>query len=154
MFMYVACAYVYVFLHVIPVEVMVSLCLSGVNPHHLAVIGSFLLYWNSKWLNHTSYGKQSIFGSDIHSTSKPQIAPIKGPVWHAHTNTQLFDLIWLVSITGRRVLPFQISLNPHLSALIHRGSQFGVCEHLNVFVCPWYMCMCPHCLCVLTKGPT
>lgn len=69
-----------VFSHVIPLDVMVSLCLPGVNPRHLAVIGSFLLYWNPKWLNHTSYGRQSIFGSDIPSSWKPQIAPITGPV--------------------------------------------------------------------------
>lgn len=111
MFMYVVCAWM-CFVHAIAVEVMVSLCLSWVNPHHLAAIGSFLLYWNSKWLNHTSYWKQSIFGSDTHSTSKPQIAPIKGPAWHAHTNTQLFERIWLVSISGRSISPFQIGLNP------------------------------------------
>lgn len=127
---------------VIPVEVMVSLCLSGVNPRHLAVIGSFLLYWNPKWLNHTSYGKQSIFGSDIHSTSKPQIAPIKGPIWHAHTNTQSFDLIWLVSISGRSSPPLPIGLSPHLSALLHRGSQLGVCEHFNVFFYAYDTCAC------------
>lgn len=149
------CSICVCFLHVILMEVMVSLCLSGVNPRHLAVIGSFLLYWNSKWFNHTSYGKQSIFGSDIHSTSKPQIAPIKGPVWHAHTNTQLFDLIWLVSISGRWVFPFQIGLNLHLSALVHQGSQLCVCVNTsNVFVRLWYMCTCPHCFCVLTiMGP-
>lgn len=72
----VVCAYVCSFT-CLPLEVMVSLCLSRVNPHHLAVIGSFLLYWNPKRHNHTLYGKQSIFGSDIHSASKPQIAPIK-----------------------------------------------------------------------------
>lgn len=132
MFMYVVCAHV-CFLHVIPVEVMVSLSLSGVNPHHLAMIGLFLLYWNTKWLNHTSYGKQSIFGSDIHSISKPQIAPIKALVWHAHTNTHLFDLPWLVSISAHRVQPFQIGLNLHLSALCHQSSQFGVGIHSSVF---------------------
>lgn len=76
MYMDVVRAYI---LHVILIEVMVSLCLSGVSPHHLAMVASFLLYWNLKWFNHTSYGKQSIFGSVIHSTSKPQIAAIKGP---------------------------------------------------------------------------
>lgn len=75
----VVCAYVCSFTCLL-LEVMVSLCLSRVNPHHLAVVGSFLLYWNPKRHNHTLYGKQSIFGSDIHSASKPQIAPIKRPV--------------------------------------------------------------------------
>lgn len=65
------------YLHGIPAAVMVSLCLSGVNPQHLAMIGSFLLYRNPKWRNHTLYGKQSMYGSDMHSILKPQIAPIK-----------------------------------------------------------------------------
>lgn len=75
---------------------MVSLHVSGVNPQHLAMIGSFLFCWNPTWCNHM-YGKQSIYGSDMHSISKPQTAPMKGLVWHAHRQT--FDLTWQVSIT-------------------------------------------------------
>lgn len=125
------------FLHVIPVEVMVCLCLSGVNPHHLAVIGSFLLYWNPKWLNHTSYGKQSIFGSVIHSTSKPQIAPIKGPVWHAHTHKH--TVVWSY-LTGIYLRFFSFPSSSHLSALVLHFT-LDVCEqHLDMFACLWFLC--------------
>lgn len=99
--------------------------LSGVNPHHLAMIGSFLLYGNPTWLNHTSYGKQSIFGSGIHCISKPQIAPIKALVWHAHTKAQLCDLIWLVSLLG---YSFSFSNTPQSSP---------VCTQLAGFIA-WY----------------
>ena len=93
MFMYADSAHMCVFSNMSPRWKWwcLRVCL-GVNPHHLAMIGSSLLFWDRKWLNHTSYGKQSIFGSDIHSIWKPQIAPIKSLVRHAHTNTQLFDL--------------------------------------------------------------
>lgn len=96
MFTYVAC--VYVFLHVIRMhEAMVRLCLSGINPQHLAVIDSFLSRWSPKRPNHTLYGKQSIFGSHIHSIWKPQIAPIKPVVSHTDTHacTQTHDRLIL-----------------------------------------------------------
>lgn len=134
------------FLHVILMEVMVSLCLSGVNPHHLAVIGKFFFYtgtWNGL-ITLRMKNNPSLYLTSI-STSKPQIAPIKALVWHAHTNTQLFDLISLVTMSGRRVIPFHIGLNGHLFALIHQGSQ-------HKCICLWYMYLCPRCLCVLTKG--
>lgn len=121
-------------LHVISTQVMVSLCLAGVNPHHLAMIGSSLSHWNPKWLNHISYGKQSIFGSDIHSISKPQIAPIKALVWHAHTNTQLFDLIWLVSIAGHRV--FSFPNRPQSAPICTQSPGFTAwCVCVNTWMC-------------------
>lgn len=107
-----------------------------VNPHHLAMIGSFLLYWNPKWLNHTSYGKQSISGSGIHCFSKPQIAPIKALVWHARTNTQLFDLIWLVSVWGHSL---SFSRTPQSSPVFSQSPGFSACcwtlSRVSVLIC-------------------
>lgn len=76
------------------------------------------------------------------STSKPQIAPIKALVWHAHTNTQLFDLISLVSMSGRRVFLFHIGLNGHLFVLIHQGSQHKcICmSMIHVLVSTLFVC--------------
>lgn len=54
----------------------VALCLSEVNPQHLAMIGSFLLYSNPKWHSCVLYGNQSIYGFDVHSSLKPEIGPI------------------------------------------------------------------------------
>lgn len=64
------------------VTTAVMVCLSGVNPQHLAMIGSFLLYSNPKWHNCALDGNQSIYGSNIHSSLKPQITPINEDARH------------------------------------------------------------------------
>ncbi len=119
-FMYVlwACA---CFLHVNLMEVMVSLCLSGQILTIWLWLAHFFYTGTPKWLNNTSYGKQSIFGSGIHCVSKPQIAPIKVLVWHAHTNTELFDLIWLVSVRGHS---FSFPNTPQFSPVCSQSPYF------------------------------
>ena len=143
MFMYAVSAHMCVFSDMSPRWKWwcLRVCL-GVNPHHLAMIGSSLLFCSRKWLNHTSYGKQSIFGSDIHSIWKPQIAPIKSLVRHAHTNTQLFDLAvsdWYqcqcFSFPDRPQSLPMCTQSPGLNA-------WCVCVCLSVCVCVFVKCVC------------
>lgn len=57
----IVCAYAYVFF-ISRDDSGDGVCLSDVNPQHLAMIGSFLLYSNPKWHNCVLYGNQSILG--------------------------------------------------------------------------------------------
>lgn len=129
---------IYVWFFYMTSQWQLCLCLCGVSPLHLAMIGSLLFHWNPTWCNHM-YGKQSIYGSDMHSISKPQIVPMKGLVWHTHKHNH--------SILPDKYLSQSFCFSNRPSGFFCPQPvtrvQLSVWT-LKVFECPWCMCWSPH----------